>query len=84
LLGFTKATVGSWNNTTGGGQATPLLPMMPSSRECGMAGGNWTTDSGQTMVSKAVSTLPMVFVRKVSLVSGVPIFRRLELLPGWN
>ena len=63
--------------------APPLL-MMPSSRGCGMAGGNWTTGSGQTMVSKAVSTLPMVFVLKASLARGVPIFRRLELLPGWN
>jgi hypothetical protein len=49
-----------------------------------MAGGNWTTGSGQTTVFKAVSTIPMVFVLKVSLASGVPIFRRLELLPGWN
>jgi len=75
---------GSWNNTAGGNRTTLLLPMMPHSRGCGIASGNWTTDSGHTMIFKAVSTPPMVFVLKDSRASGVPIFRRLELLPGWH
>jgi hypothetical protein len=64
---------GSWTYIVGGYRMTPPLPTMPSFLGCGMAGGNWTTGSGQIMVFRAVSTVPMVVAQTVSLVRDARI-----------